>query len=151
MPNNTNELSQQDAKDAIEKYGSVNKAAKELGIPRTTFRRRLDGTPPAQTTTKVPKTSDKKPIRKMSLEDIRSKHDLDYIIPQAIEKAIEKLGEEYSLYELDFCKLAGISTSNIAKYRDQYEEYWCTPRDSKTTRIWCGSVEMANSVRRRIS
>lgn len=84
MPNNTNELSQQDAKDALEKYGSVNKAAKELGIPRTTFRRRLDGTPPAQTTTKVPKTSDKKPIRKMSLEDIRSKHDLDYIIPQAI-------------------------------------------------------------------
>lgn len=91
----------------------------------------------------------KKPGR--SLEDFRAAHDKSYIVPRLLTEALEKLGASW-VYELEIIKLAGISTTDLAAYRDQFEDHIVLASRSRTSsssakRIWCGTKEFAAELR----
>jgi hypothetical protein len=58
-----------------------------------------------------------------TLADFRAAHDPDVMIPNRIRAglaAIEKEGPEHYLYGSDFLKLTGLSTTQLAAYREQF-------------------------------
>lgn len=86
-----------------------------------------------------------KPVKKV--DDFRKLYDDDYKIPKDIEKAIKTLGKESWMYELDFVRENGMSVNKVALYREMFEDYIVYIRkDNK--RVWCGSVELADQLRK---
>ena len=84
-----------------------------------------------------------------SIQDFRENHDKSYMVPKRIRDAIEKLEDSW-LYEMEFMKLAGISSTDIGTYRDEFEEFWFSASYSgrnSAKRIWCGTKALANKLR----
>lgn len=81
-----------------------------------------------------------------SIEDFRKSHDRNYIVPEKIRTGIEQIGDGW-LYEAEFLKLSGISTTDLAMFRDQFEDYWVIADKSSKKRVWCGSKEFASELR----
>lgn len=121
------------AREAVEKHGGVNAAAKALGLPRTTLQNRIKDSPRADR--KAGKT----------LEDFRSRHDKDYIVPKKIKAALEQLGDSWE-YESDFIRLAGLSQTDFASYRDQFDAH-AVVVDRSGKRVWTGTKSMAEKLR----
>lgn len=90
-----------------------------------------------------------KPSTGKSLQDFRAEHDKSYIVPKRIREAVAKLGDGW-LYEVEFLRLAGLSTTDLAAYRDEFLDYVVnvgsaggkTPR-----RIWAGTKALAQKMR----
>jgi hypothetical protein len=83
-----------------------------------------------------------------SLDEFRASHDKNFIVPTKIREALVLLGPEGWDYELAFMKLAGISTTDLAQFRDQFEAHVVdvgAPRAPK--RVWAGSVALAKKLR----
>jgi hypothetical protein len=125
------------SQEAVTKHGSLTKAAKALGIARSTLARRLQN---------MPKTSAPKVGK--SLADFQASHDKDYIVPNKIKAALQELGEGWS-YETDFLRLAGVSVTDLALYRDSFSPYWLVV-DRSGKRVWAGSKAMADKMREMI-
>jgi hypothetical protein len=90
------------------------------------------------------------PVKKAagkSVEDFRALHDKSYIVPRKIRAAIEALGPEGWEYELGFLKLAGLSTTDMAAFRDQFEEFIVSTPGHNPKRIWAGSKALAEKLR----
>jgi len=90
-----------------------------------------------------------------TLADFRAAHDPDVMIPNRIRAglaAIEKEGPEHYLYESDFLKLTGISTTQLAAYREQFAAHIVEAslhggsRSSK--RAYFGSAKVAAKLRK---
>ena len=129
------------AHDALKTHGNVAAAAKSLGIPRTTLQHRL-----AHAHSKRP--SDSLPVDKRvgkTLADFRAMHDKDYIVPRKIKAALAALGNGWE-YEADMLRLAGVSTTDLALYRDQFSEHWVVV-DRSGKRVWAGSKALAEEMR----
>lgn len=90
-------------------------------------------------------TAAKKPAGK-SIDEFRAAHDKDFIVPQKITAALEALGDSWE-YELAFLKLAGLSTSDLAAYRNQFEKYIVETGGRASKRAWCGSPALATKLR----
>lgn len=61
-----------------------------------------------------------------TLADFKAAHDPNVIVPAKIKAALQKLekeGREHWVYELDFLKLSGVSTTQLAMFRDQFAAY----------------------------
>jgi hypothetical protein len=61
-----------------------------------------------------------------TLADFKAAHDPNVIVPNKIRAtlaAIEKTGPEHYEYEGDFLKLSGLSTTQLAMFRDQFAAY----------------------------
>ena len=126
---------------ALKKHGNATEAAKALGIPRTTFQRRIARRP-------TQRPSDGLPAEKRtgkSLADFRAAHDKDYIVPRKIKAALTALGSGWD-YEVDFLRLAAVSTTDLAMYRDQFADYWVVV-DRSGKRVWTGSKSVAEEMR----
>jgi hypothetical protein len=133
----------QQAHDAVIRHGSVNAAAKALGVARSTLDSRLKykpaaGTMPPKEGTKVGK----------SLADFRASHDKDFIVPTKIRRALSELGEGW-VYESDLLRLAVVSVSDLALYRDQFSSHWLVV-DRSGKRVWAGSKALADKMREMI-
>jgi len=66
------------------------------------------------------------PTKAKTLDDFRAAHDPNVIVPNKIRAAlaaIEKDGPENWLYEADFLKLSGLSTTQLSQFRDQFEAH----------------------------
>ena len=72
-----------------------------------------------------------------SLAEFRQSHDKSFIVPQKIRAALKALGPKGWVYELEFLRLAGLCTTDLAAYRDQFEEHWLIV--DRTKRVWAGS------------
>lgn len=62
-------------------------------------------------------------VKGRTLADFRNTHDKDVVIPNKIRVALASMakdGPEHHLYEQELLELAGISTTDLAKYRDQF-------------------------------
>lgn len=83
-----------------------------------------------------------------SLDDFRAAHDKSYIIPKRLNEALEKLGESW-MYEIDFCRMSGVSTIDLASYREEFEDFWVEVSTGNRTpkRVWCGTKAFANKLR----
>lgn len=130
----------QQAHEAVATHGSIAAAAKALGIARSTLQHRIAHAAPTQTTQKAG-------VGK-SLSDFRSLHDKDYIVPAKIKRALSELGEGWC-YEADFLRLASVSVSDLALYRDSFGAHWLVV-DRSGKRVWAGSKAMAEKMREMI-
>ena len=128
-----------DKAELIKQYGSIASAARKLCVPRQTLVSRLKkGLPIEQ----------QHPSSGKSLADFRAAHDKSFIVPRKIKDAIQKLGTHGWEYELGFLRLAGLSTLDLANYREAFEEYVVLVE--RTKRVWCGSKELATKLREMV-
>lgn len=94
--------------------------------------------------------SGKKSTPGMSLDDLDNKFNPNVIIPKRIIDALAKLGDNAMTAE-DFRKFSNVSTTNLAMFASQFEEYQVTVRDSgKPKTLWCGTKAFAKKARERI-
>ena len=92
-------------------------------------------------------------VKGKSLDDFRSTHDKNYIVPKKIKDALEKLGDSWE-YEIDFVKLAGISTTDLFRFREQFEEHIVEVKSnsgSHKKNVWAGTVKFATKLREMAS
>jgi hypothetical protein len=86
--------------------------------------------------------------------DFRAAHDKAVIIPNKIRAALAeliKIGPEHFEYDNDFMRLAGVSNTDMAAYRQQFASYWFdTPSKSGgkgSKRVWFGNAKVAARLR----
>ena len=85
-----------------------------------------------------------------SLQDFRAEHDKSYIVPKRIKDALEKLGDGWE-YEVHFLRLAGLSVTDLAAYRDQFEAHIVVVGGRNSKRIWVGTSKLAAQMREMVS
>lgn len=78
------------------------------------------------------------------LAAFRAAHDKNFIIPSRLRAALDKLGRDGWEYELPFQKAAGVSTTDGARFREQFDKFIVTV-DGK--RIYCGSEALAKKMK----
>lgn len=84
-----------------------------------------------------------------SIEEFRSAHDKNYIVPKKIKEALAKLGDGWE-YEVEFVKMAGVSTTDIVNFREQFEAHIVTVRvngASHRRNVWAGTPAFAAKLR----
>jgi hypothetical protein len=91
----------------------------------------------------------KAPAAGKSLQDFRAEHDKSYIVPKKIRDALAKLGEGWQ-YEVEFLRLAGLSTGDLATYREEFAEFTVTVGGRSPRRIWVGTKALAQQMREMI-
>lgn len=97
----------------------------------------------------VPSKPAARPTKGKSLEDFRSVHDKNYIVPKKIKDALTKLGESWE-YEIDFAKLADISITDLIRFREQFETHIVSVKingGSSRKNVWAGTVAFASKLR----
>jgi hypothetical protein len=99
---------------------------------------------PAPIKTQPPKPRAKSPGK--SLADFRASHDKNFIVPHKIRQALKKIGAGWE-YELDLLKIAGLSTGDLAHFRDQFEDHIVNTTGKNPKRVWCGTVKLAAQLR----
>ena len=88
-----------------------------------------------------------------TLSDFRAAHDKNFIIPKRIESALKSLADdspEAWEYEIEFIKRAGLATTQLAEFRDQFEDFIVTVASTHSRggkRIWCGTKALAAKLR----
>lgn len=96
----------------------------------------------------------KKPGR--TIADFRAAHDKNVIIPMKIKKALEEMakhGPEHFEYEADLVRVAGISQSDLAKFRDQFADHIVVANHqngkalSSAKNVWFHNVKVARDLR----
>lgn len=81
-----------------------------------------------------------------SLDDFKRSHDKSFIVPSKIRAALKGLGPRGWAYEVEFIRLAGLSTTDLAAYRDQFEEHLVLV--DRIKRVWAGSETFAAELRK---
>lgn len=88
-----------------------------------------------------------------TLADFKAAHDPNVIVPNKIRlalAAIEKEGPEHYLYELDFLKLSGLSTTQLASFRDQFAAHIVeapAAHGKSIKRVYFGNAKVAAKLR----
>jgi hypothetical protein len=82
-----------------------------------------------------------------SFADFRAAHDKSFIVPTKIQKVLADLGEEGWLYEAELCKEAGVSPTDVGRYREQFEDHVVTTGGRTQKRVWFGSKKVAAKAR----
>ena len=138
-----NDITTEQIQEAVERLGSMRKAAAEIGMSRSGIQDRLKKvggcTPPQK-----PKGS--KPAGR-SLDEFRAKYDKDYIVPSRIREQLAAIGPDCWLYESEMvAEMPGVNYNDLANYRDMFSEHivWVR-RESK--RAWAGSAKLAEQLR----
>lgn len=89
----------------------------------------------------------RKNVRAKSKDDFRSEFDKNFICPKKIQAALDEIGKEGWEYEREFLVRAGLSTTDLARFRDQFEEYHVGTGGRNPKRVWAGSIEFAQELR----
>lgn len=132
---------------------TITEAAKKLGMSRTTLGDLL-----ARAAKRGIEIAGRKspgvrvPTAGRSLDEFRSSYDRSYIVPRKIKDALVKLADGW-LREVDFAKLAGVSPTDLAAYRAEFEEdhvVALTGAD-RGKRAWAGTKRVATKMREMVS
>jgi hypothetical protein len=81
-----------------------------------------------------------------SLTDFRAAHDKSYIVPNKIRAALKQLGDGWE-YEMDFMRIAGLSVTDLAAYREPFEKFTVLIGGRNAKRVWFGSEKAAADAR----
>jgi hypothetical protein len=131
-------MTSEDAKALVAKHGTVTAAAKAAGVPKSTF---YDWTRKGGKTVKaIPGHT----VKIRSLSEFKQTVDKDTIVPSRIREGLKVIGAMGWVYEVEFCKLAKISSSDLGNYRDSFADF-VVP--IKERRAWAGSKSMADKLR----
>lgn len=85
-----------------------------------------------------------------TLADFRAAHDPNVIVPTKIKKALEEMaaeGTETWEYEADLMRRASISTTDLARFRPQFEEHVVETGGRNPKKVWFASVKVAEKAR----
>lgn len=89
-----------------------------------------------------------------SLADFRAIHDSAVVVPAKIEAALAAMlaeSEEQWDYEQDFMRRAGVSSTQISMFRDNYADYIVEARPigsgKSAKRVWFASKKVAAKAR----
>jgi hypothetical protein len=88
------------------------------------------------------------PIKQIgkNLTDFRALHDKSFIVPKKITDGLKALGDGWE-YELGFLRLSGLSTNDLAAYREPFEEFIVIVNGKNPKRVWCGTKALAEKLR----
>ena len=117
----------------------------------------------ANTKAKAEKKTAAKTAGGKSIEDFQKTYDKSYIVPKAIQSALDGMEDDEWLPEVDFVRLVqecatkdsggprtcGVSAVDFSQYRDSFEDNIVWVERGKK-RIWCGSPELANQLQRMV-
>lgn len=81
------------------------------------------------------------------LAAFRALHDKSYIVPLKIQEGLKALGENAWEYEVEFIKRCGLSTTDLAAYRDQFKDFFVETGGRNPKRAWAGSKPFAKKLR----
>lgn len=81
-----------------------------------------------------------------SLQDFRASYDPEYIVPRKIEAALAALGESWET-ETEFARRADVGTTNLSRFRAQYEDYTVQIGGRNSKFVWAGTKEFAARLR----
>jgi hypothetical protein len=139
-------MTRDEAAAAVAKHGGQRKAAAALGVGRRTIRTALaGGKNPIPAPAKPAPAAHVKGVR--SLAEFKQTYDQETIVPTRVNAALKELGAGW-LYEVEFAKLANVTTTQLSMFRDRYAEHIVSVRDSR--RIWVGRKATADEMRRMI-
>jgi hypothetical protein len=128
-----------EAQALVGKHGNKAAAARAIGISKQSFGRLL---------IRLQKESARAPAapgKGRPLAEFRAEYDKDYIIPARIKAALAALGDGWD-YEVNFAKLAGVSLSDLALFREKFPDHVVQiKRDGK--RAWAGTGKTAQQMR----
>lgn len=87
-----------------------------------------------------------------TLADFRNTYDRNIVVPNKIRAALTQLeseGPESWEYELDLMKRAGVSQTDIAMFREQFQGHIVEARaiGGQSKRIWFASAKVAAKAR----
>lgn len=82
-------------------------------------------------------------------KEFKSLYDKNYIVPTRIKAGLEKLGPSWA-YELEFAKLAGVSSSDLAAFREQFEKFVVVADRHHSKRVWAGTTALAARLREMV-
>jgi len=88
-----------------------------------------------------------------TLDEFRSNHDRNVIVPAKINAALAKMreiGPEHYEYESDFIKFAGISQTDVSLHRDSFADHIVETTavgGRSPRRVWFGDKKVAAKVR----
>ena len=85
-----------------------------------------------------------------SVDDFRKNHDKNFIVPEKIKAALKQLGNGWE-YENNFIKLAGLSNTDFALFRDDFEDYWLSTAGHNPKRVWCGTKELRDELKAMVN
>lgn len=146
-------MTQQEAQVLVKKHGGYKQAARAIGMAKSTFgdiARGITTNPRGNTVKPMAVAGIVQPCKKKTLSEFRATYDKAFIVPRRIKDGIKKLGITGWEYEVQFAKIAGISLTDLAAYRDQFAENVIQiSRDGR--RAWAGSASTAQQMREMVS
>jgi hypothetical protein len=92
-------------------------------------------------------------MKPKTLADFKAAHDPNVIIPAKIQAALDamlKEGPEHWVYEGDFLKLAGLSVTQLAEFRDRFAAHIVVvpgKSGSSPKRVYFGNAKVADKLR----
>lgn len=90
------------------------------------------------------------PARK-TLASFRATYDKNVVVPARIKAGLEKLGKDGWEFEVDFIKMCGVSTTDFAKFRDQFADFFVhITNGNHTRRVWAGTKATAHKMREMV-
>jgi hypothetical protein len=132
-------MTREEAKKAVEKFGSVTGAARGLKVARNSLRWAL------RDKDERPSSVAKVPIVR-TVSEFRKTYDKDTIVPSRIRNGLKKLGRGGWAYEVDFVRLAEINTNDLRVYRDAFaQDHVVEIKDGR--RVWTGSKSTTEELR----
>ncbi len=86
-----------------------------------------------------------------TIADFRAAHDKNVIVPTKIKAALDSMAKEHPeswLYEQELLKRAGLCTTDLAMFRDQFQDYIVETSGRVSKRVWFASIASANKIKR---
>jgi hypothetical protein len=86
-------------------------------------------------------------VKGRSASEFTQQFDRSFIVPKKIAEALKKLGDAW-VYERELMALAGgVSTTEIARYREKFEGHVVETNGRNPRRLWCGTAKFATKLR----
>ena len=140
-------MTKEQALALVAKYGSQKAAALAVGVTRHVIYHAIKRSENRKRGESSQSSLPEKELSVRSLQEFRNTFDLETIVPKKINVALKQLGSGW-LYEMEFCKSADITSTQISNFRDRYSEHIVCIRDRR--RIWVGKKNIAEEMRRMI-
>lgn len=87
-----------------------------------------------------------KQVKGKSIEDFRKAHDKSFIVPAKIKDGLAQLGESWE-YEAEFIRRCSLCQTDMAAYRERFEDHFIIIGGKNPKRIWAGTKKLADQLR----